>query len=79
MSERYNSHVHAHLDPDLLEEYPNGIRIQEIELIFTDDPDVPSWRQLTQAVCHLDARRARELAFELLTAAETAERWERAR
>jgi hypothetical protein len=79
MSERYYSHVHAHLDPDLLEEYPNGIRIQEIELIFTDDPEVPCWRQLTPAVCHLDARRARELAVELLLAAQTAEQCEQAR
>lgn len=79
MSERYYSHVHAHLDPDQLEEYPNGIRVQEIELIFTDDPDVPSWRQLTPAVCAIDARRARELAFELLTAAQTAEQSEQAR
>jgi hypothetical protein len=79
MSERYYSQVQAHLDPALLEEYPNGIRVQEIELIFTDDPDVPSWRQLPPAVCQVDARRARELAFELLSAAEIAEQWEQAR
>jgi hypothetical protein len=30
-------------------------------------------------VCVIDARRARELAFELLMAGEVAEQWERAR
>jgi hypothetical protein len=78
MSERY-CEVHAAVNPDGLEEYPNGIRIQEIELLFTDDPDRPSWRALQPAVCAIDARRARELAFELLVLAEVAEQWEQAR
>ncbi len=67
------------LDPDQFEEYPNGIRIQEIELIFTDDPERPSWRAAQPAACAIDARRAREFAFELLMAAELAEQWEAAR
>jgi hypothetical protein len=68
--------VDIDLDPDQFEDYPNGIRIQDIELIFTGDPELPSWRAVTPAVCAIDARRARELAFELLMAAETAERLE---
>ena len=71
--------THVRLDPDQFEEYPNGIRIQEIELIFTDDPERPSWRASEPVICAIDARRARELAFELLMAAEVAEQWEKAR
>jgi hypothetical protein len=75
---RYFS-ISAQVNPDQLEEYPNGIRIQEIELILTDDPEIPIWRQAEPAVCAIDARRARELAFELLMAAEVAEQWEQAK
>ena len=78
MSERY-CEVHAAVNPDDLQEYPNGIRVQEIELVFNDDPERPSWRALTPAVCAIDATRARELAFELLMLAEVAEQWEQAR
>lgn len=67
------------LDPGQLEEYPNGVRVQEIELIFTDDPERPPWRAMTPVSCAIDARRARELAFELLMTAEVAEQWEKAR
>lgn len=67
------------LDPDQFEEHPNGIRIQEIELIFTDDPERPSWRAAQPVSCTIDARRARELAFELLMTADVAEQWENAR
>lgn len=69
----------VHLDPDRFEEYPNGIRVQEIELVFSDHPERPSWRAAQPAVCAVDARRARELAFELLMVAEVAEQWENAR
>jgi len=78
MSERY-CQIHAAVDPDQLEEYPNGVRVQEIEVVFNDDPEVPSWRAAKPAVCLIDARRARELAFELLMLAEVAEQWEQAR
>jgi hypothetical protein len=67
------------LDPDQFEEYPNGIRIQEIGLIFTDDPERPSWHAAQPVICAIDARRARELAFDLLRAAEVAEQWEKTR
>lgn len=72
-------HVSAQVDPDKLEEFPNGIRVQEIELVFDDDPERPVWRALAPAVCAIDATRARELAFELLMLAEIAEQWEQAR
>lgn len=72
-------HVQAQVDPDQFEEYPNGITVQEIELVFGEDPDAPIWRQVEPVACTIDARRARELAFELLMAAEVAERWEQAR
>ena len=72
-------HIQAHLDPDQFEEYPNGITIQEIELVLSDDPDAPIWHQVQPVACAIDARRARELAFELLMAAEVAEQWEQAR
>jgi hypothetical protein len=78
MNERYCIAT-AQLDPNGIEEYPNGIRIQEIQLVLGDDPDVPVWRSLQPAVCGIDARRARELAFELLMLAEVAEQWEQAR
>jgi hypothetical protein len=78
MNERY-CEVHAAVNPQDLQEYPNGIRVQEIEVVFNDDPERPSWRALAPAVCAIDATRARELAFELLMAAEVAEQWEQAR
>lgn len=65
------------LDPDQLEEYPNGTRVQEIQLVLSDDPELPSWRAAEPVICAIDARRARELAFELLMAAEVAEQWEK--
>lgn len=73
--------VKVKLDPYCIDELPNGTCIQEIELIFTDDPnpDIPYWVLLEPARCTIDARRARELAAELVAAAEAAERWERAR
>jgi hypothetical protein len=71
--------VEVRLDPDEFEEYPNGICVQDIALILGDDPERPIWRALKPVVCAIDARRARELAFELLMAAEVAERWEQAR
>lgn len=68
--------VDVKLDPDSYEEFPNGVCVQEIELVFMDDLSLPSWRAAKDAVCAIDARRARELAFQLLSAAELAERWE---
>jgi hypothetical protein len=71
--------VDIHLDPDQFEDYPHGIRIHDIEVIFTDDPELPSWRAAAPVTCAIDARRAREVAFELLMAAEVAEQWETVR
>ena len=75
MSEHY-CEIRALIDPDQFEEYPNGIRIQEIDLAITEDPEIPSWRAAPPAVCRIDARRARELAFELLVLAHAAEQYE---
>jgi hypothetical protein len=71
--------VQIRLDPDQFEEFPNGVRMQEIELIFTDDPERPSWKTLQPAVCAIDAHRARTLSSQLLQAAESAEHWEKTR
>jgi hypothetical protein len=78
MNDQY-CEVQVRLDPDEFEEYPNGICVQDIALILGDDPERPIHRALEPAVCAIDARRARELAFELLMAAEVAEWWEAAR
>ena len=69
----HHTHVHVDVDPDQLREFPNGIRVQEVTLVLSDDPDRPIWRALPPAVCRIDVTRARELAFELLTAAMAAE------
>lgn len=72
------SQVHAEpLDPDDVDEYPDGTPFQPIRLVFEDQPDKPLWRCLEPAECLLDARRARTLAFELLMVAEHAEQIER--
>ena len=75
MSEHDYYHAHARLD-DVLDTFPNGVHVQEIELIVSDHPDVPSWKARHPVICHIDARRARELAFELLMLAEHAEQIE---
>lgn len=75
MSEHDYYQAHARLDP-VLDTFPNGVQVQEIELIVSDHPDVASWKALTPVICHLDARRVRELAFELLMLAEHAEQLE---
>jgi hypothetical protein len=76
MSARDYYRAHAQLDP-VFETYPNGVCVQEIELTISDHPDVPSWKALAPVICRIEARRARELAFELLELAELAERVER--
>jgi hypothetical protein len=73
------TNVHIDVDPGQAEEYPNGIRVQEISVVVTDESGCPSRRALKPAVCGIEVARARELAFELLMAAEAAEQWEQAR
>lgn len=68
--------VNAELDP-VFETFPNGVCVQEIELTISDHPSIPSWKAREPLVCRIDARRARELAFELLMLAEHAEQIER--
>lgn len=74
----YYHEVHPELDPEQLEELPNGDRRQEIELILTDDddPNRPSWRALEPAICAIDSVQARKLAFELDLLATIAEQYE---
>jgi hypothetical protein len=73
------THIQAAADPELTDEYADGSCFQPIEVVLGDDPGRPLWKSLEPAVCVIDARRARELAFELLMLAEVAERWEQAR
>jgi hypothetical protein len=68
--------VHPELDPEQMEQLPNGLWRQEIELILTDDPDRPSWRALEPAVCAIDSVQARKLALELDLLATIAEQYE---
>jgi hypothetical protein len=75
----YYHQAHARLDAENAEPLPNGRWRQEIEHVFSDDPDRPSWQALEPAVCALAAFQARELAFELLTLAEVAEHREQVR
>ncbi len=72
----YYCDVHPELDPEQIEQLPSGSWRQEIELVFTDDPDRPSWRALEPAVCAIDAAQARKLAFELDVLATIAEQYE---
>jgi hypothetical protein len=76
---RSYSTVHAACNPDGIDEHPDGTSFQPIELVLNDEEDKPIWRALEPAVCTIDARRARELVFELLVLAEVAEQWEQAR
>lgn len=73
----YYHEVHPELDPEQLEQLPTGDWRQEIELVFTDDPDRPSWRALEPARCAIDPVQARKLAFELDLLANIAEQYER--
>ncbi len=79
MSDHSHTNVHINVDSALAEEFPNGIRRQEITVVMTDESGCPIWRALPPAFCDIQAARARELAFELLMAAEVAEQWEQAR
>ncbi len=72
----YYCDVHPELDPGQIEQLPGGSWRQEIELVFTEDPDRPSWRALEPAVCAVDAAQARKLAFELDMLATIAEQYE---
>lgn len=72
----YYQDVHPELDPEQLQQLPSGDWRQEIELVFTDDPDRPSWRALEPVRCAIDSVQARKLAFELDLLATIAEQYE---
>lgn len=75
----YYHQVHAELNPAPVHKRPDGSWREEIELVFSDDPDRPSCKALQPAVCAIDAHQARDLAFELLTLADVCEHWEKTR
>lgn len=65
------------IDPAQAERLPDGRVCQEVSVVMTDDHrfDGRRGRQwLPPAVCTLTPTEAREMAFELLSAAEHAER-----
>jgi hypothetical protein len=72
---------HALIDPEQTEGMVDGGLLQHVSVILIDDPPEdpgnPCWRP--PAAVTLRPREARELAFELLTLAELAERCEQAR
>jgi hypothetical protein len=72
----YYHEVHPELDPEQIEQLPSGDWRLEIDLVFTDDPDRPSWRELEPARCAIDPVQARKLAFELDLLANIAEQYQ---
>lgn len=72
----YRDEIHCRIDPEQIEELPAGDLLQHVSVIMTDDA-AHSARigrcQLPPAICTLRPADARELAFELLAAAEHAE------
>lgn len=69
--------IHCRVDPEQTWEPPEGATVQEVSVIMTDDHRFDSRRGrswLEPAVCALTPGEAREFAFELLAAAEHAER-----
>jgi hypothetical protein len=75
----YRQEIRALIDPEQTEGILDGGLLQHISVILTDDPpDDPADRcRRPPAAVTLRPREARELAFELLTLAEHAERMRR--
>jgi hypothetical protein len=73
----YRDGVHCRIDPEQAELLADGSVAQEVSVIMTDDHRFDGrrgrhWRP--PAICTLTPTEAREMAFELLCAAEHAER-----
>lgn len=67
--------IRALIDPEQSDVSPDGALAQDISVILIQDAALPRqerWRE--PAVVTMSAREARELAFELLSLAEQAER-----
>jgi hypothetical protein len=63
------------IDPEQADASPDGVVHQDVSVIMTQGPGpVAPERRLEAAVVTLSGAEARELAFELLGAAEAAER-----
>ena len=75
----YRSDIHCHIDPEQTEELGDGRLLQHVSVIMTERRE-PSARlgryRPAPAICTLRPEDARELAFELIAAAEHAERFE---
>ncbi len=70
----YRDDIHCRVDPEQVEERSDGRLVQQVSVIMTDDYEPGQGRHpLRPAVCTLRPSEARELAFELLAAAEHAE------
>lgn len=73
----YRDGIHCRIDPEQTWEPAAGELVQEVSVIMVDDHRFDSRRErcwLEPAVCTLTPGEARELAFELLQAAEHAGR-----
>lgn len=70
----FYDHIRALIDPEQSDIGSDGAVGQDVSVIMTQRVSVPPERQLEAAVVTLSGAEARELAFELLCAAESAER-----
>lgn len=73
----YRDGIHCRIDPEQTWQRPDGRLLQEVSVIMTDDHRFDGRRGrcwLPAAVCTLTSEETREFAFELLAAAEHAER-----
>jgi hypothetical protein len=70
----YRDEIHCRIDPEQTDELADGRAVQPVSVIMTDDYDPGRDRHpLRPSICTLGPDEARELAFELLAAAEHAE------
>lgn len=69
----YRDEIHCRIDPEQTEELPGGRLVQHVSVIMTDDYRPGDPHPLRPSVITLRPADARELAFELLAAAEHAE------
>jgi hypothetical protein len=71
----YYEEIRALIDPEQADVAPDGAVAQDVSVIMTQDPALPRqerWRE--PVVVALEPEQARQFAFELLAAAEQADR-----